>query len=229
MTYSITQRLSTIHQRIADAVSKQPSPTTVQLLAVSKKQPAAAIKAVYAEGQRAFGENYVQEALKKQQELADLSLEWHFIGPIQSNKTRLIAENFDWVHSIDRVKIIERLNAQRPNTAPPLNVCLQLNLDDENNKSGINEPQVMPMANSIQQCSRLRLRGLMAIPAPRMNYEAQYTIFKQIATLYSQLKTQYPDVDTLSMGMSGDMEAAIAAGSTMIRIGTGIFGPRHVE
>ncbi|MEW6992326.1 YggS family pyridoxal phosphate-dependent enzyme [Colwelliaceae bacterium 6441] len=197
----------------------------VCLLAVSKTKPATLIEQAYQIGQRAFGENYIQEAVEKIQQLSHLTdINWHFIGPIQSNKTRLIAENFSWVHSVDRAKIITRLNEQRSNQDTPLNVCLQVNISDENSKSGIDVNELEILAQQVFQSEHLTLRGLMAIP--RKNDSLQS--FKQMALLFKTLKAKYSTVDTLSMGMSGDLTEAIENGSTMVRIGTAIFGQREV-
>lgn len=198
----------------------------MQLLAVSKNRTAAELAAAAACGQRCFGESYLQEALAKQTALADADLEWHFIGPIQSNKTRQIAEHFDWVHSIDRLKIAERLNAQRPEQLPPLNVCLQVKLSAEPSKSGASIDNLTALAAAVQGLSRLRLRGLMALPAAVVDFERQRQPFRQLYALYSTLNSNGYQLDTLSMGMSNDLEAAIAEGSTLVRIGTAIFGPR---
>ncbi|MGY6630981.1 MAG: YggS family pyridoxal phosphate-dependent enzyme [Wenzhouxiangella sp.] len=199
---------------------------SVQLLAVSKKQPALAIRNLHRLGQRAFGENYVDEALGKMDELNGLDIEWHFIGPIQSNKTRAIAEHFDWVQSVDRAKIVRRLAAQRPEAAEPLNVLIQVNLDDEAQKAGCQPEELASLAAAIAAEPRLRLRGLMAIPAPREDHQAQQQVFERLAALLATLQARHPGVDCLSAGMSGDLEAAIAAGSSLVRVGTDLFGPR---
>lgn len=198
--------------------------TTVQLLAVSKTKPAEQVEQAYHAGQRAFGENYLQEAVEKIQQLTHLhDLEWHFIGPIQSNKTRQIAQHFDWVQSVDRAKIITRLNEQRAEHHNPLNICLQVNISGEASKSGIDVNELATLAMQVDQSSHLTLRGIMAIPE-KGNAEQS---FHQMQLLFQQLKTQYPSVDTLSMGMSGDLIQAIQNGSTMVRIGTAIFGARQ--
>lgn len=204
---------------------------SVLLLAVSKTHGADKVRQAYAAGARHFGENYVQEALDKiailtqsPQALADIS--WHFIGPIQSNKTRDIAGAFDWVHSVDRQKIAQRLNDQRPDERPALNICVQVNLSNEDTKSGLPLTGVEALCASIADMPRLKLRGLMAIPAPCTDHEQQRAAFRPLAQLFAQLQQQYPSMDTLSIGMSDDFEAAIAEGSTMIRIGTAIFGAR---
>lgn len=201
----------------------------VTLLAVSKTKPASAIEEAVAAGQRAFGENYVQEGVEKilyfrEQQQADLA--WHFIGPLQSNKSRLVAEHFDWCHTVDRLKIASRLSEQRPAHLPPLNVLIQVNISDEESKSGIAPQEITALAASIATLPGLCLRGLMAIPAPESEYVRQFAVAQQMAVAFARLKTDYPTVDTLSLGMSDDMDAAIAAGSTMVRIGTAIFGAR---
>ncbi len=196
------------------------------MLAVSKTFSADAVREAYGAGQTAFGENYLQEALDKIGLLRDLPLEWHFIGPIQSNKTRAIAENFAWVHSVDRLKIAERLSAQRPPHMPPLNVCLQVNVSGEETKSGVVPDEVAPLAQAVGQLPRLRLRGLMAIPSPETDETRQRVPFAQMKSLFEQLRTRGMALDTLSMGMSHDYPAAIEEGATIVRIGTAIFGNR---
>jgi len=200
---------------------------SVTLLAVSKTFPAAAVREAYAAGQRRFGENYVQELQAKAAELQDLAPEWHFIGPLQSNKTRPVAELAHWVHSVERLKIAERLSAQRPATLPPLNVCIQVNVSGEDSKSGCAPVEVLPLAQAIAALPGLRLRGLMCIPEPTQDAATLAARFGVLATLQQQLAAAGIATDTLSMGMSGDMAAAIAAGSTMVRVGTAIFGARH--
>lgn len=202
-------------------------PASIQLLAVSKTFPAAAIRAAHAAGQRAFGENYIQEALDKMAALHDLCLEWHFIGPIQSNKTRAIAAHFDWVHSVDRLKIAERLAAQRPPHLPPLNVCLQVNISRETSKSGVAEEELPALAEAVARLPRLRLRGLMAIPAPCDDPVTQRAPFARLRELLQALKLRGLALDTLSMGMSHDFAAAIQEGATWVRIGSAIFGQRN--
>ncbi|BCL71309.1 hypothetical protein VINI7043_12901 [Vibrio nigripulchritudo ATCC 27043] len=203
---------------------------SVQLLAVSKTKPNAAIAEALEAGQVAFGENYVQEGVDKVQyfteHYSDKDIEWHFIGPIQSNKTRPIAENFAWVHSVDRAKIAQRLNDQRPEGMAPLNVLIQVNTSGEASKSGINEEELFELAALINDLPNLTLKGLMSIPANVSDYDSQLAAFNQLSELKTKLANLYPDVDVLSMGMSGDMEAAVEAGSTMVRIGTAIFGAR---
>jgi hypothetical protein len=203
------------------------NPRDIALLAVSKTWPAQAVRDAALVGQRAFGENYVQEAVDKIAELGELGLEWHFIGPLQSNKTRLVAEHFDWVHSVDRLKIAERLAEQRPASLPPMSVCLQVNISGEAAKSGVRPAEASAVAHAIANLPRLRLRGLMAIPAPEDNLEAQRRPFRQMHELYKQLRAEGLALDTLSMGMSHDLEAAIAEGATLLRIGTAIFGERN--
>ncbi|WJW75778.1 YggS family pyridoxal phosphate-dependent enzyme [Thiohalobacter sp. IOR34] len=202
-------------------------PAAVRLLAVSKTFPASDVAAAAAAGQRAFGESYLKEALEKIAALRHLPLEWHFIGPLQSNKTRLIAEHFDWVQSLDRLKLAERLSAQRPADRAPLNVLLQVNISGEASKSGVALPELPALAEAVRRLPRLRLRGLMAIPAPSRDFGAQRTAFRALHQAYRMLQEKGLALDTLSMGMSADLEAAIAEGSTLLRVGTGIFGPRR--
>ena len=217
---NVTQVSSRIH---AAAVAAHRDEHSVQLLAVSKTKPAAAVREAYAAGIRDFGENYLQEALGKQLELADLPLIWHFIGPIQSNKTRAIAEHFDWVHSVDRLKIAQRLSEQRPADLPPLNICIQVNVSGEASKSGCTPADLPALANAISQLPRLKLRGLMAIPEPTEDRAAQDAAFAAVQSLQAGLGLP---LDTLSMGMSHDLESAIAMGATWVRIGTALFGTR---
>ena len=199
---------------------------SVSLLAVSKTKPDRYIRAAWEAGQRAFGENYAQEAEEKARRLDDLAIEWHFIGPIQSNKTRGLAETMAWVHSIDRLKIARRLSDQRPQHLPPLNLCLQVKLSDEPSKSGIAPSEIPALAAQITELPNLSLRGLMAIPAATSDYQQQRMAFKQLQTELFELQKQHPEVDTLSMGMSGDLEAAVVEGSTLVRVGTDILGAR---
>ena len=221
---TIADNISQVMARIqAGAQAAQRPAGTIGLLAVSKTKPAAAVREAYAAGIRDFGENYLQEALVKQQELADLPLCWHFIGPIQSNKTRAIAENFAWVHSVDRLKIAQRLSEQRPAGLPPLNICIQVNISGEASKSGCEPADLQALATAIAALPNLRLRGLMAIPEPLEDRAAQDAAFASVRTLQEHL--QLP-LDTLSMGMSHDLEAAIAQGATWVRIGTALFGAR---
>jgi pyridoxal phosphate enzyme (YggS family) len=226
---SIASNIQAVRQRIMDACAMAGRPVqSVTLLAVSKTFDADAVRQAHAAGQHAFGENYVQEALDKIAALADLrsALEWHLIGPLQSNKTRVVAEAFDWVHSVDRLKIVQRLSAQRPADLPPLQVCLQVNISGEDSKSGLLPTEVAPVAAEVARLPRLRLRGLMAIPAPADGFAAQRAPHRALRELFDQLNAQGLGLDTLSTGMSADLEAAVAEGSTMLRIGTAIFGHR---
>lgn len=202
------------------------APGSVTLVAVSKAQAAESIRAAFVLGQQHFGENYLQEALQKQQELHALPITWHFIGPIQSNKTQAIATHFAWVHGVDRNKIADRLNAARPADAPVLQVCIQLNISDENSKSGVNAAEALSLAQHIATLPRLRLRGLMAIPAPTTDLQQQRAQFHAVRQVYEQLLQQGHALDTLSMGMSEDFPAAIAEGATIVRVGSAIFGAR---
>ena len=225
---TIAERLTSAYARIAVAAKNaQRNSNEITLLAVSKTKPSADIIAAYKHGQRQFGESYVQEAVDKIAQLHAYSdIIWHFIGPIQSNKSALVAANFDWVQSVDRIKIAKRLDSQRPNDKPPLNILIQVNISNEEAKSGCRRDEIDELANFINQCEHLTLRGLMAIPAKSDKLDTQIQSFEQLQTCFDKLKTQYPQVDTLSMGMSNDVEAAISAGSTMVRIGTDIFGTR---
>ena len=225
---TIAERLTSAYARIADAAKNtQRNTNEVTLLAVSKTKPSEDIIAAYEHGQREFGESYVQEAIDKIAQLqSDSDIIWHFIGPIQSNKSALVAANFDWVQSVDRIKIAKRLDSQRPNDKPPLNILIQVNISNEEAKSGCRRDEIDELADYINQCEHLTLRGLMAIPAKSDKLDTQIQSFEQLQTCFDKLKTQYPQVDTLSMGMSNDVEAAISAGSTMVRIGTDIFGTR---
>ncbi len=228
---SIQQNIEHITSQIRhDELKCGRAPESVQLLAVSKTKPVEAILEAYQAGQTAFGENYVQEGVNKVQHFnhyyPESHIEWHFIGPIQSNKSRLVAEHFDWVHTIDRAKIAQRLNDQRPSELKPLQVLIQVNTSGEESKSGVNEAEIFELAELISRLPNLTLRGLMSIPANVSDYESQLHEFQKLATLKQALEQQYPEIDTLSMGMSGDMTAAIDAGSTMVRIGTAIFGAR---
>ncbi|MGY2255885.1 YggS family pyridoxal phosphate-dependent enzyme [Pseudomonas reactans] len=221
---TIADNIGQVSQRIraaADAVQRDAS--SIHLLAVSKTKPAQAVREAYAAGMRDFGENYLQEALGKQAELTDLPLSWHFIGPIQSNKTRAIAENFAWVHSVDRLKIAQRLSEQRPADLPPLNICIQVNVSGEASKSGCTSADLPALADAISALPRLKLRGLMAIPEPTEDRTAQDAAFAAVRDLQNSLNLP---LDTLSMGMSHDLESAIAQGATWVRIGTALFGAR---
>lgn len=221
---TLADNFSAISARIANAAQAAGrDPASVQLLAVSKTKPASAIREVHAAGVRDFGENYLQEALTKQQALSDLPLIWHFIGPIQSNKTKAIAEHFDWVHSVDRLKIAQRLSEQRPAGLAPLNICLQVNVSGEDSKSGCAPADLPALAKAVAALPNLRLRGLMAIPEPTDDRAAQEAAFSSLRALQKGLDL---GLDTLSMGMSHDLEAAIAQGATWVRIGTALFGAR---
>ncbi|CAH6637286.1 YggS family pyridoxal phosphate-dependent enzyme [Pseudocitrobacter vendiensis] len=226
----IAHNLAQVRDKISAAASRCGRLSEeVTLLAVSKTKPASAVEEAMAAGQRAFGENYVQEGVEKIRFFQDkgiTDLQWHFIGPLQSNKSRLVAEHFDWCHTVDRLKIATRLSEQRPAHLPPLNVLIQVNISDEQSKSGIAPEAVDALAAEVSALPNLCLRGVMAIPAPETKYDKQFAVAQQMAVAFARLKTHYPTVDTLSLGMSDDMEAAIAAGSTMVRIGTAIFGAR---
>ncbi len=223
----LKQRLIQVQAAIrkAEAASGR-TEGSVSLLAVSKQQPVAAIAELAAAGHYQFGENYLQEALPKIQALATVDVEWHFIGPIQSNKTRSIAEHFAWVHSVDRLRIAQRLSEQRPIDQAPLNICLQVNVSDEVSKSGLRPDAVAELAHSVAKLPRLRLRGLMTIPAASTDLAEQRRPFARLRQLQAQLNRQGLALDTLSMGMSAALEAAVAEGATLVRIGTAIFGPR---
>ena len=221
---TIADNIGLVSQRIraaADAVQRDAS--SIHLLAVSKTKPAQAVREAYAAGLRDFGENYLQEALGKQADLTDLPLSWHFIGPIQSNKTRAIAEHFAWVHSVDRLKIAQRLSEQRPADLPPLNICIQVNVSGEASKSGCTPADLPALAMAISALPRLKLRGLMAIPEPTEDRAEQDAAFATVRDLQASLNL---GLDTLSMGMSHDLESAIAQGATWVRIGTALFGAR---
>lgn len=230
----IAQQLHKVRQRIVSAARQaHRQAADIQLLAVSKTQPVEAILDAFHAGQRDFGESYVQEAITKMQAVEDRvgqgQVQWHFIGPIQSNKTAAIAANFSWVHSIDRLKIAQRLSEQRPASLPALNVCLQVNISAEASKAGVAPEQVYSLANEIRQLPRVQLRGLMTIPAPTNDPTRQQEPFRQLNALLHDLIEKGIPLDTLSMGMSGDLEAAILEGATIVRIGTDIFGARHYE
>lgn len=228
----ITDQLRMIDKHIRSAALKAGrDPATVHLLAVSKTHPVQAILEAADAGQLAFGENYEQEAIEKirtiRETRPDLKLEWHFIGPVQSNKTRTIAHYFDWVHSVDREKIARRLSEQRPADRLPLNICLQVNISREASKSGIDPDKIADLAKAVSRMPHLKLRGLMVIPEPQADPERQREPFRALRRLFNQLKKEGYDLDTLSMGMSDDMETAIDEGATTVRIGTAIFGERH--
>ena len=201
------------------------TPGRVQLLAVSKTKPASDIACAYTLGQRHFAESYLQEALEKQTKLGAYDITWHFIGPIQSNKTRLIAANFSWVHSIDRLKIAKRLSEQRPDHLPPLNICLQVNISNEASKSGVSLGELPQLILEIKKLPHLKLRGVMAIPAPHTDYKRQRQPYRELYQAVTRLN--HPEMDTFSFGMTGDLTAAIAEGATMVRIGTALFGKRN--
>ncbi len=224
---TIAANLQAVKSRIAAeerAAARQSG--SVTLIAVSKTFPAAAVRECAEAGQRAFGENYVQESLDKIETLKALALEWHFIGPIQSNKTRPIAENFQWVHSVERDRIAQRLNDARPAALPPLNVCLQVNVSGETSKSGVAPGELLALANAVRTLPRLTLRGLMAIPEPTTDSALRRRRFALLRELLGELNARGHALDTLSMGMSDDMDDAIAEGATMVRVGTAIFGTR---
>ncbi|NIR29138.1 MAG: YggS family pyridoxal phosphate-dependent enzyme [Gammaproteobacteria bacterium] len=224
----IAASLNTVEERIRAAERRfWRTPGSVRLLAVSKAHSAAAIAEAYRAGQRAFGENYVQEALSKMETIPQADIEWHFIGPVQSNKTRAIGLRFSWVHSLERLKIARRLSEQRPQHLPPLNVCIQVNVAHEPTKSGVAPAEAAVLAQEVAELPGLRLRGLMAIPPPAQDFESQRAPFRRLRELLEALNAEGFSLDTLSMGMTSDMEAAIAEGATIVRIGTAIFGPRE--
>ena len=226
----VPRALARVRERITAAEQQfGRSADSVSLLAVSKTKPVADIRAAMAAGQFSFGENYVDEAISKIEALQSERCEWHFIGAIQSNKTRQLAEHMDWVHTIEREKIVQRLGQQRPESLSPLNVCIQLNLDQEVSKAGIAPTELDRLCEAICQYATLKLRGLMIIPAPRETFDQQRRIFAQVRELYEQQRRNWPQLDTLSMGMTSDLEAAIAEGSTMVRIGSAIFGARTAK
>lgn len=224
---TISNHLQDILATIQSAKSNTGCQQQVNLLAVSKAQPAQVIREAYVAGQTIFGENYLQEALDKQTELSDLAIEWHFIGPIQSNKTQPIAQHFSWVHSIDRLKIAQRLNDARPADLAPLQVCIQLNVGAEASKSGVAASELDAFSTAITALPRLKLRGLMAIPPPTKDENQQRTQFKQVRECYDALLAKGFDLDTLSIGMSDDYQVAIEQGATIVRIGSALFGARR--
>ena len=225
---TIATRLQTVKSRIAEAARNAGrSPDDILLLAASKTNPPEKLREAWEAGQTVFGENYLQEGLIKIRALSDLPIEWHFIGPIQSNKTKPIAENFSWVHSIDREKIATRLSSARPESLPPLQVCVQVNVSGEVTKSGVDPEQAVELAALVSQLPRLKLRGLMAVPELTSATALQREQFQVMRAIFEQLKRDGFDVDTLSMGMSEDMDMAIAEGATIVRVGTAIFGPRR--
>ena len=224
MNQSQQSRQSVLDQIQLACERVQRDPASVQLLAVSKTHPSQSLREMYQAGQRSFGENYLQEALTKIDELQDLEIEWHFIGHVQRNKTKHLAEKFDWVHGVDRLIIAERLSSQRLETQKPLNICIQVNIDGQDSKDGCQPDEVAELVKQISQLPNIRLRGLMVIPAPENSvaFSDAKTLFEQVKSLHARPQ----DWDTLSMGMSGDLDAAIAAGSTMVRVGTALFGAR---
>jgi len=225
---NIPDSLASIKQEIHIIEQKYQRPAgSVRLLAVSKTKPANDVRAAINAGQIDFGENYVKEAICKIIEINDPQINWHFIGPVQSNKTRAISKHFQWVHSVNRTKIAQRLNSSRPEHLPPLNICLQVNISNEDTKSGISLSELINLALFCSELPRLRLCGLMALPAPSEKFEQQRIPFKQLREMLIQLQSSLPSLDTLSMGTTHDMEAAIAEGATMVRIGTAIFGERE--
>ena len=227
MDEAVCGRWYSVQARIACAAAEAGrAPETVVLLAVSKTFDAAAVRALAACGQREFGENYLQEALEKQLALRDLPLLWHFIGPIQSNKTRAIAEAFSWVHSVDRLKIAERLSSQRPSGLPRLQVCIEVNVSGEASKGGVTDAELPVLADAVAALPGLQLRGLMAIPAPAADLVTQRLAFRQVREAFDELIARGHTLDTLSMGMSADLEAAILEGATIVRVGTALFGER---
>jgi len=230
--HNIQQRLQRVSEKIKQITTQYQHPShSVQLLAVSKTQPVERLLEAYHAGQRAFGENYLQEARKKQDVLSALDIEWHFIGPIQSNKTREIATHFQWVHSVDRLKIAKRLSEQRPDSMPPLSICLQMNIDKETSKSGVTVEDLPELVEAVHQLPNITLRGFMAIPTKQETFTAQREAFSLLAQTKEQLQASIPSLtlDTLSMGMSNDLEAAIAEGATIVRVGSAIFGSRHTR
>ena len=223
----LAERFQRLNQIIAAAVTRHGRhPGNVKLLAVSKRRSSAEIRQCALLGQAAFGENYLQEALPKINDCLDLGLEWHFIGRIQRNKTADVAKHFDWVHTVDRLSVAQRLNDQRPDELSPLEICVQVNLDGAANKAGVPPEQLTSLLAEISNLKRLRLRGLMTMPEPSEDAQLQRLPFQQLATLLAAVSIDHPAMDVLSMGMSGDMDAAIAEGSTLLRIGTALFGPR---
>jgi PLP dependent protein len=229
---TIVDSLQAIQATIIAAKLSAKRTDDVQLLAVSKSQASTKVRAAYLAGQTLFGENYVQEAINKQAELQDCNIEWHFIGPIQSNKTALIAQHFAWVHSVDRLKIAQRLNDARPANMPPLNVCIQINSSDEGSKSGVDIGSQSMLAKAIIKMPRLKLRGVMSIPAPTQDFSKQRAQFKIVANAFKSLQQEFGpelNMDTLSIGMSDDYVAAIQEGATIVRIGSAIFGARELK
>lgn len=227
---TIAANLQSVRERIARAcASAQRDVNEVTLLAVSKTFGPDAVREAFVAGATAFGENYIQEAVEKQALLQDLPLEWHCIGPIQSNKTRLVATHFDWAHTVDRLKIAQRLSEQRPEGLPPLSVCIQVNIDGGPGKSGVAPGEALALAHEVHALPHLRLRGLMTIPEPAPDFDAQLAVHSRARALFEDLRGAGLPLDTLSMGMTADLEAAIHAGSTMVRVGTAIFGGRPAK
>ncbi len=225
---NISVALAQIRQKISDAERRfNRKPGSVQLLAVSKTKPVADIQAAISAEQVCFAENYLQEAVEKIILLNNAKLVWHFIGSIQSNKTREIAQHFQWVHTIDRIKVARRLSEQRPDHLPPLNVCLQVNISSEKSKSGIPPSELNQLADDCSSLPNIRVRGLMAMPILESDFERQRAPFRDLVKLFKDLQTGYPELDTLSMGTTNDLEAAIAEGATMVRLGTAVFGARN--
>ncbi len=224
---NIADQINLVRQNIEQCCQTANRPLCeVKLLAVSKTHPASAIQQAYESGITQFGESYLQESLEKINQCKDLNITWHFIGPIQSNKTRPIAENFDWVQSVDRVKIVNRLNEQRPSTLPPLNICIQANLFNEPQKKGAKLEELESIITLANSLPNINAKGLMVIPPPQQEINKQLEQFALVKTIFDNLQQKFHQLDTLSMGMSGDIQAAIASGSTMVRVGTGIFGAR---
>ncbi len=224
---TISANLQKVQERIAAAcAAAQRNPQEVTLLAVSKTFGADAVRAAAEAGQRAFGENYIQEAIEKMALLSHLPLKWHCIGPIQSNKTRLVASHFDWAHTVDRLKIAQRLSEQRPEHLPALNVCIQVNIDGGPNKAGVPPQEALALAQEVARLPRLSLRGIMTIPEPAEDFAMQKTVHLRARALFDDLRAAGLPLDTLSMGMTADLESAVAAGTTMVRVGTAIFGDR---
>ena len=228
----VADALAVVRERIAAAERRfDRSPGSVALVAVAKTRPASLVREAWEAGQRQFGENFVQEAVEKLDSLSELSgpggIEWHFVGALQANKSRTVAERFDWVHTVDRIRIARRLSDQRPAWLPPLNVCLQVNVSDEPSKSGVRIAEVADLASAVAEFPRLRLRGLMALPRPCTGIDEQRAALRPLVEVYDRLRDDGLALDTLSMGMTGDLEAAVAEGTTMVRIGTAVFGPRN--
>lgn len=226
----IATNLQTVQERIASACrAAGRSPQEVRLLAVSKTVDPQGVAQAFEAGQRAFGENYIQEAVEKMALLQQLPIEWHCIGPVQSNKTRLVAQHFAWLHTLERLKIAQRLAEQRPDVLPPLQVCIQVNVDGGATKSGVPPREALALAQAVAQLPRLQLRGLMCIPEPAPDFDTALGVFRKARDLFEELRQQGLPLDTLSMGMTDDLEAAIHAGSTLVRVGTAIFGRRRAR